>query len=444
MALFVLVVLVSIGGVLVSMLPTSAKQALAHPDLTTFTTNNFLRVRLMSLCWDHANGMSQRQTLLLNALRAAASYDHIKDWQTTEQNNASSYLMYLLAYAQEFVAQRNIRLVAPQYCAAFGDDSKCVWTDATWENFVRLHSSLALPFLPQVVELVERMNPVVRCADENATRNIPSASLLYWIPSKTSTEMFALRSTLLGLIEGVNWLKKVQIEFSAGGLPLFLAAGPKLLSVLPITPEFLFWFAESQLVVDNGGTHSVKSSFGSDPYDGNIASTVYHFIPGVDPYPLYGLKAIMSRYHATNNPLGIVVDGSTTNNMPGVTYANDKIHMALIALTGNATSISLMDKADLPKLQRYFLCALANTNSANDHYSSAFNGYWFQTTSNVVWSTAAENTITGIFQARHGPVIDKQRQKGSKKGQGGKRYGQKRKGRYRRPKKTRDNREAKI
>jgi len=428
-------------GVLVSMLPTSPKQALAHPDLTTFGTTSFLRIRLQSLIWDHANGLASRQALLMNALRAAASYDLIKDWQTTEQNNASTYLENLLAYAQEFIAQRNIRLLAAQYCNEFGDDTKCIWTDATWENFVRLQSRLSLPFLPQIVELVELMNPVLRFADENPTRNIPAGSMVYWIPTKTSAQMFAMRATLLSLVEGVNWLKKVQIPFTAGGLPLFLAAGPKIMSVLPATPEFVFWFSEAQLVSDTSGSHTWLGTFDSDPYAGKITSTTYHFIPGVDPYPLYGLKAIMSRYDGTNNPLGSVYDGATANNMPGVTYANDKMHVALIALTGNVTSVALMANTDVVKLERHFLCALSNATPANDTYSPVLNGYWSQTTSATVWATAAENTITGIFSAIRGPTADKQK-RASRGGNHGKRPNQSQ--RHRRPAKTRDDREAKV
>lgn len=438
LSLILLVVLLPLGLFMKNMLPISLKQAVFHPDHSTFDSSMFLSLRLASLEWDHEDGFDDRRGMLLTALRCSASYDLIKDWTSAEQTAVSNYLIYLFTYAQEYVAQRNIRYAAAQYVAAAGDDAKAIWTDNSWDVFNQLNSRLPMPLMPQVIAWTELMNPLIRYAPEIAIRNIPTANYLCWIPTKTYAEMSALRATLMTHLEGMNWLRKAQIPFVSAPLTIALANQPHMV-LYRNDPESAFWYESQSIMIDAGGVHTWRHPQAVDVAAGNIANYVYHYLPGMEPFPLYGVKDLCSVYNGANNLYGCLTDGSAHNNMPFVTYADDKVHIAKISFTGNAVALTLFTIITLVELTGILQVAKPD---ADDYanYESMFVGWLQQTTSPTVWDTATENTIATMFAPKVGPAIKPPRGGGGNHGKT-QNKGKRNRG-HRRPQSSRDNREA--
>lgn len=391
------------------MLPVSPKTWLNNPLLTEFESGNYCIVRLCVLDWTYSSGLDKVKTLLMNAMKGAASYDLIKDWTAAEQTAVQTYLTTLLKLCQEYVSHRNIRVVAAQYCAKLGDDLKHIWTDATWLVFQNLMDKLTLPLLPEAIALTELLNPVVKYADGILERNINPGFLLYWVPSTTPSEAMALRADLLNALEGMNWIKKAQLRMDVGSIARALSAGPRF--VTPgVSNEWMYWWAETPYYYDTSGTDTLDYGPGAPHVSSatNIESTVYYWLPRTEPVPMYGLKRLLFPYHATYNDVGRMVNPATANKIPGVTFANDKLHLAQIKFTGNDTSVTLPGKTDTVKFSGLLGVAIhdiadATHGTIDVRYSALATFFQSQTTGTTAWSYAAQNTLTTLWGVVHGP-----------------------------------------
>jgi len=364
----------------------------------------------------------------LNALRAAGSFDEIKDWNASEQLAISTYINTLFDLCFDYLAQANIRRLAAQYCCTLGDDTKAIWTDVAWATYNMLLERLPLPLLPQVAELVYSLQPIIQFSDPVRERNIPPGFALQWIPYHTYAEALALRGTLLAQLEGLTWMKKVSLPVVMGTIAQLFKQPARVIRIAP-TNEFIWLWHEMPLSIDDGGTHTWYSSetiCNSENWD---IWTEYYFLPGTEPYPLWGFKTFYHPYDGTYNLMGCLYDGQGSNNLPGLTYANGttlnpKYSIALISFANTTTTITQLTHpvGELNTVSQIWGAYKSWHGLDASEAETIVAMFYGQSTGATVWTDAALNTVTSLWQAQRGLTYAKQ-QKSQRKG------GQQRRGR---------------
>jgi hypothetical protein len=415
-----LVVVVLLG--VENMLPTSPLTWTSSRYLNAFTDTTYLLVRANSLDPEASDGLDNRRQMWINAVRSAASFDNIKDWTASEQVALGVYLNTLFKWCLNYRAQDNIRRLAAQYCAKLGDDTKCIWTDTTWSLFEATMNKYPLPFVAEMATLVEMLNPVIKIADEVPERNIPPGFALMWLPQLTAAEMFAMRATLLAQVEGVNWMAKVQLPLVKTTLIEAFKNPPHIITP-DKTNEFIFWYLEAPVVMSYDGGAVAWEALANNPMGDQeaLTATVYWFLPGTFPWPLWSFKEYLTVYDATNSPLGCLIQARTMNNVPGLTYglaASGKTQLDIIAISFASTSstVSLIDDSaaaveddTINQATLFNLCADSALGGLAECSNTAFSvGFRNQTAGLNAWTYAAQNFITSMWTAKRGPVLHKQ------------------------------------
>lgn len=402
-----------------NMLPVSSLSWLSNRYVHEFTSEGYLMIRACSLEPNNSNGLTNRKTMFLNAVRSAASFDNIKDWTASEQTALSAYLNDLFDFCMNFRSHQLIRQLAAHMCAKIGDDTKCIWTDTTWETFCMVMSRLPLPFVRQIADLVDLLNPVIQVADQIPERNIPPSFALMWVPMKSSSAMVTMRATLLANVEGANWMAKIQLPMVRDTITNVFSRPTRIIRP-SATNEFAFWYAESPVVMSyDGGARSWENLNGMG--DASLTATAYWFLPGTEPHPLWSFKEFMTIYNATYAPLGCLIQGATTNNFPGVTYSlaaagKTQLDVILVSFANTSSTLNLADDNETAvEDDMIHLCGLWSGAAISAMGGSAyledyplFSMFRYQTAGSTAWSYAAQNLVTSMWQALRGPVLKKQ------------------------------------
>jgi hypothetical protein len=195
-----------------SILPIAIKSVDKGYFTTAWNDNDYLLVRMMSLRPASGSGNTQFETELTLFFSQIAKFNHVKDWDATQQTLALTIGSTTLELLFEYVTQYLIRELGPAYATDAGYDSGSIWTDDTW-NTIRDLLMMKRVLVPIVfVKLVLLMNVVWRIAPPHTQRNRPPTYYLRWAPYATATEFRALISAYMSATNGLNHYAKIGLE----------------------------------------------------------------------------------------------------------------------------------------------------------------------------------------------------------------------------------------